>query len=83
MTSMKRFSYGIAAAILTFVVGIGVVSALVLKSAPEPPPPQPPAVGEKTLEMVGIRARLAAEVRALTAGMKPLRVTRAALATSR
>ena len=52
MTSMKRFSYGIAAAILTFVVGIGVVSALVLKSAPEPQPPQPPAVGEKTLEMV-------------------------------
>src|SRR5205085_5464951 len=52
MTGMKRFSYGIAAAILTFVVGIGVVSALVLKSAPEPQPPQPPAVGEKTLEMV-------------------------------
>src|SRR5438105_2409529 len=52
MTSMKRFSYGIAAAILTSVVGIGAVSALVLKSAPEPQPPQPPAGDEKTLEMV-------------------------------
>ena len=52
MTSMKRFSYGIAAAILTFVIGVGAVSALVLKSAPKPPPPQPPAGDEKTLEMV-------------------------------
>jgi Mg-chelatase subunit ChlD len=52
MTGMKRFSYGIAAAILTFVVGIGAVSAFVLKASPEPPPPRPPAGDEKTLEMV-------------------------------
>ena len=51
---MKRFSYGIAAAILTFVIGVGAVSALVLKSSPETPqpPPQPPAGDVKTLEMV-------------------------------
>jgi len=53
---MKRFSYGIAAAILTFVIGVGAVSALVLRATPEPPrPPQQPrpvASGEKTLEMV-------------------------------
>src|SRR5437764_8249993 len=52
MTSMKRFSYGIAAAILTFVVGVGAVSALVLKASPETPPPQPPVGEAKTLEMV-------------------------------
>jgi Mg-chelatase subunit ChlD len=53
---MKRFSYGIAAAILTFVIGVGAVSALMLKASPETPqPPQQPrpvANGEKTLEMV-------------------------------
>src|ERR1700755_3674282 len=53
---MKLFSYGIAAAILTFVIGVGAVSALVLRAADEPPQPQPQprpvANGEKTLEMV-------------------------------
>ncbi|HST52280.1 MAG TPA: VWA domain-containing protein [Pyrinomonadaceae bacterium] len=53
---MKRFSYGIAAAILTFVIGVGAVSALVLRATHEPPQPQPQpqpvANGEKTLEMV-------------------------------
>src|SRR3989440_2225642 len=52
MMGMKRFSYGIAAAILTFVVGVGAVSALVLKASPEPPPSRPPAGDAKTLEMV-------------------------------
>src|SRR5438874_681392 len=51
MMGMKRFSYGIAAAILTFVVGVGAVSALVLKASPEPPS-RPPAGDAKTLEMV-------------------------------
>src|SRR5947208_1776749 len=51
-TSMKRFTFGIAAAILTFVVGVGAVSALVLNTTNEPPQPRPVANGEKTLEMV-------------------------------
>jgi Mg-chelatase subunit ChlD len=48
---MKRFLYGIAAAILTFVIGIGAVSALVRGATDEPPQP-PVSNGEKTLEMV-------------------------------
>jgi len=56
---MKRFSYGISAAILTFAVGILVASSAVSgKRPPAPEPPAPPAHGHggqqrgKTLEMV-------------------------------
>ena len=52
---MKRFSYGIAAAILTFAVGILVASSAATGTRP-PAPPEPPAQGGqargKTLEMV-------------------------------
>jgi Mg-chelatase subunit ChlD len=53
---MKRLFFRLSTAILAFVLGVGIVSALVRTCACLPPPNEPPVTdgtkGEKTLEMV-------------------------------